>query len=311
MNRTATVKQPVQTPLATEKQSALLPWMILLGLSLIWGSSFILMKRGLEVFSPIEVGALRVSLAGITLLPVALYHFRKFPRKKFFDLFLCGLTNGLLPCVFFPLAQSHTESAVVAIVNALTPLSVILIGYLAFRAKVSRQQAIGVAIGFAGSVVLVTAGATEDSAGFNAYLGFVVLSTLSYGYNINHVKFRLSDMKPLTITAFGLGLMLPVTLSYLFYFSDFVQKMQSGPQAWEALGYLAILGMAGTAMALVIFNKLIQLAGPVFSGAVTYIVPFIAVIWGLFDGETLFLGHFVGMAIVITGLLIANMRRNR
>ncbi len=285
-----------------------LAWLFLILLALIWGSSFILIKKSLRVYTPLEVGALRIVSAGVFLAPIALRRLIKLTRKNWQTLLLVGFVGSFGPAFLFALAQTRLQSGLTGVLNALTPLFTILIGSFFFGTKVSWNNTVGIAIGFVGTVVLIMAGSGGSLAGFNFYALFVVLATIMYGANLNVIKSRLSGLKPLTITSVSLLMVLPLALVILASATDFSTKILYEDEAWVALGYVCLLGVMGTAIALIIFNKMVQLSTPLFSSSVTYIIPIVAVIWGLIDGEELIFLHFVSMALIIVGVFIANRR---
>ncbi|MCG8475351.1 MAG: EamA family transporter [Cytophagales bacterium] len=288
---------------------AALPWLLLAFLSLIWGSSFILMKKALQVYTPEEVASLRVIFAGGVLLPVTIRKFSSEYLKHAKPLLAVGLLGSLIPAFLFATAQQHIYSALAGVLNGLTPLFVILMGLWFFRARVTRNQFLGILIGFVGSALLIFAGSGGSLSGVNLYALLIVLATLCYGIQANILKYYLEGLRPLVITAFALGSVLPFAVGYLFGATDFATHFSAaGQEALTALGFLAILGIVGTAMALVLFNKLLQLAGPVFSSSVTYLIPIVAVIWGVWDGEILSVQHFAGMAVIFGGLLLVSKK---
>jgi drug/metabolite transporter (DMT)-like permease len=125
---------------------------------------------------------------------------------------------------------------------------------------------------------------------------------------VNIIKYNLHGMKAVNLTAISMFLVLPVAAGYLFGATDFVVKMQEQDGAWLSLFYVSILGVFGTAIAITIFNKLVQMTSPVFTSSVTYLIPIVAVFWGLIDGETLQLGHYLGMLAVLLGVYITNRK---
>lgn len=290
------------------KNNQALAWLFLGILSLIWGSSFILIKKSLRVYSPLEVGALRIVTAGLFLLPLALKRLPRLTRQNWQTLLLVGFVGSFGPAFLFALAQTQLESGLAGSLNALTPLFTILIGSWFFGTIVTRRNTVGIAIGFVGTVSLVLAGSWGSINEFNFYALFVVLATVMYATNLNIIKAHLSDVRPLTITSVSLMMVLPLALIILASVTDFSTKIIYARGAWEALGYVSLLGVLGTAIALVIFNKTVQISSPLFTSSVTYIIPVIAVIWGVIDGERLLPTHYLSMGLILTGVYIANRK---
>ncbi len=289
------------------KQGVTSNWVMLIILSFVWGSSFILMKRGLEVFTAPQVGAIRILSAGMFLLPVGYQAFRRINRRNVLPLFFSGFLGSLLPACLFALAETQLSSAVTGIMNALTPIFVLMIGTLFFNLKdFTKRIVFGLCVAFGGTVILLLADAGGSFFNLNFYAIFVLIATVCYGVNANLVKHFLGGLKPLEITSVSLGMMVPFVGVYLFQVSDFSQRLLLEDQAYAALGYLLILGFIGTSLALIAFNRLVQQAGPVFASLVTYLIPVFALFWGVMDGEEILTGHYMGMMTIVLGVAITN-----
>jgi len=288
------------------RDSPVVAWSALILLALIWGSSFILIKQGLKAFSGSEVGALRMMAAGAFLLPLAFTAFPKLNRRHWVVLLIIGFCGSLLPAFLFAWAQTQLSSSATGIINAVTPLNVLLVGALFFHQAIARKQIVGLGVGLVGTVLLIMAGSAESPGqGFNAYSLLVVGATICYGFSSNIIKRYTYDLTPRTITAVSLVLTLPLTAGYLFGYSSFLPTLEQQQARWPFLAII-ILGVIGTSLALIIFNKLVQVRSPVFAASVTYLVPMVAILWGFIDGESLNYQHFLGMAAILGGVYIAN-----
>ncbi len=283
-------------------------WALLILLAIIWGNSFILIKKSLLAYSAGEVGALRIIAAGLALLPIALKHVWSLNGRNRMLLLVIGLVGSFIPAFLFAKAQTQLTSSVTGILNALTPLFVVLIGAIFFGHRFTVRNAIGLAISFAGSIVLALARAGGDLGAINYYAFFVILATICYGLNLNIIKAYLGSLKPVVITSVSLSLVLPAAVVYLFGFTEFTTHLQTQPTAGWSLLAVATLGVVGTAIALILFNRLVQMTTPMFTSFTTYLIPIVAVIVGVLDGEILLPMHFLGMAAVIVGVYIANRR---
>jgi drug/metabolite transporter (DMT)-like permease len=285
-----------------------LPWLILVILAITWGSSFILIKRGLEVFSSGEVGALRIVITWLFLMPFALKRI-KVLNKRLIGLFLfVGLVGSLAPAFLFAAAQKGIDSSLAGILNSLTPLFTLLVGIIFFRTRPKWFNIAGVIIGLAGAMGLVS---VSGSGNFTFNMGFAVLVIIAaflYAVNVNTVKAYLKDIDPITITAMSFFMVGPIGAVYLFRFTPFVQSFSGNPNALAGIGYLAILAIIGTGLALMLFNHLIQMSSAVFASSVTYFIPVVAVIWGIADGEHFKAGFLFWILLVITGVLLVNTR---
>jgi drug/metabolite transporter (DMT)-like permease len=295
-----------------QSENSLKNWALLAILTLIWGTSFILIKRGLEVFSPGEVGAYRMVAAATLLLPLSLPKIKNLSKTQVKNLLLAGLLGSFFPAFLFPLAQTQLSSSLTGVLNALTPLFVVLVGALFFDSKITRRNGIGLMIAFLGVVILVTykdGGGWDSLAGINVYALFVIGACICYSFNLHVIKTRFTKLKSLEISSVSLLLILPMALIYLFAGTQFSYKLVTHPKAWEALGYLTVLGMVGTGVAMILFNIMIKSASPFFASLVTYTIPIVAIMWGVLDGEVLLLGHYIGIAGVILGVWIGNRRK--
>ena len=283
-------------------------WFILIVLALMWGSSFILIKKGLIALDPGAVAALRITSASLFLLPVAIKNRHKVKSHHVFKLIVVGFAGSLVPAFFYAKAQTQIDSGVAGVLNAVTPLWVIIIGVVFFTQKITLRNFLGMIIGFAGTVWLVLAGSGRNLK-ISYYALFIIAATICYGVNLNVIKFKLSDLTASTITSVSLALVGPLAIGYLFLGTDFLTSMQQHPYAWWSFGAISLLGIMGTAIALVLFNKLVKVTNPIFASSVTYLIPIVAVLWGLFDNEILVMGQMAGMVMILAGVFIANRRR--
>ncbi len=293
-----------------EQKTPLIAWVLLLTLSMIWGSSFILIKRGLIHLSSGQVGALRIVSAYFFLLPFAVNRLRTIKRSDWKILVVVGFIGSLIPSFLFAIAQTQIQSSLTGVLNALTPIFVILMGMLFFQHKYGSQTFYGVALGFLGTIILIISG-SDGGISFNAYGLFIVLATILYAGNLNTIKHFLGHLRALTITSISISIVGPIPTIYLFFFTDFPSKLVAGGEVGLSIFYIVILGVLGTAIALIIFNHIVKLTNPVFTSSVTYIIPLVAITWGLADGEILTYMHVIGILAIISGVYIANRRRTQ
>jgi drug/metabolite transporter (DMT)-like permease len=291
--------------------SKVINWFIFILLSLIWGSSFILMIKGMERLTPFQLAALRIIFSGIVLLPVALKKFKTIPKNKIFTIFLSGLLGSLIPAFLFCIAETKIDSSLVGSLNSLTPVFVLLVGVLFFSTKVSNMKILGIALSFIGSILLILSKNNEGKNFELLFLSFVILATILYGLNVNMVGKYLSGIPSLDIAAVALTTnAVPALIVLLFvkgktgltfFADDFL-----GREMLVACGYTFILGALGTAFASVIFYMLMKRAGIIFASMVTYAIPFVAVGWGIFYGETVGWKQIVCLLIILSGVYLAN-----
>jgi drug/metabolite transporter (DMT)-like permease len=267
----------------------------------------------LVVFSPGEVGAFRIVTAGAVLLPLSMPRLKFLSQKQVINLIIVGLVGSFIPSFLFAIAQTRLSSSLTGVLNALTPLMVMLIGAFIFGFKITGKNAIGLLIAFIGVGILVIGGTGSPSgffSGINLYALFVILATVCYGFNVNIIKFRFVELKPVAITAISLMMVLPLASIYLFGFTEFSFKLVHKEGGWLAAGYITLLGVVGTAAALVIFNAMVKLVTPVFASSVTYLIPVVAIFWGVWDGEVLLPVHYLGIIAVILGVWVGNRRNS-
>jgi drug/metabolite transporter (DMT)-like permease len=253
------------------------------------------------------VGALRVFLSGLVLFPLA-WQSRKIYLKKHWKkfLFFASLTN-LFPAILFALAQSNLTSSLAGIFNSMTPIFTFSIGVLFYSAPFKINQALGLILGIAGSVALIlfSGGSLGE---INFFVLFIVLATMFYGIGANYLKKNFSGIKAVAITSLSFMTVLPISFVVLL-FSGFFRSAFSHPEAATSFLAILVLAVVGTAMALILYNKMIQTTSPVFASTVTYLIPIIAVLWGFLDGEVLSTFHFVGMGLIISGVYLINKTR--
>ncbi len=281
---------------------------LLIILALIWGTSFILMKRGLVVFAPDEVGALRVTSACLVLLPFAFSRLKELPKEQYWKPFASGMMGIFIPAFLFAIAQTRMESSIAGVMNSLTPIFTLIIGIILFDQKFKPLAAFGFLLGLIGTVLLIMARSGGQLGGVNYYAFLIVIACIFYGCNVNFLKFQLSGLGSMTITSLALLFIGPLAIIYLFGFTEFVTKLTEVPGAWKACGYVVLLGIMSTSVATLLFTRLIKISSPIFASSVTYIIPIVAVMWGVLDGEHLYAGHYIGMATIIGGVYLANRK---
>jgi len=287
----------------------LINWGMLLTLGMIWGSSFILMKYGLRTFSYGQVAAFRMFIAFVVLLPFAIKHIKLLNKSNFIAILIVGFIGNCIPAFLFTLAETRIDSSLAGMLNAMTPFFTLIIGAIVYHVRVAGRAAVGVGIGLAGSVMLIMADADGFSGSINAWALFVVLATVMYGININHVKEKLAHLSGLQISSLAFFVVGPAVTIYLL--ASGLPETFAQPNAWNDFVYVFLLGFLGSAVAVVMVNILIQRTTAIFTSSVTYIMPVIAIGWGIIDGETLSLVHYVGMGFVLFGVYLVNRKIRR
>ncbi len=281
-------------------------WIYLAILSLIWGSSFILIKKGLIGLTPLQLGALRIVISGIFIFIFGFHTLKNIKGKQWKWLIISGFIGTFFPAFLFAFAETEIDSAVASILNSLTPLNTILIGFSIFKIASSTRQIIGVIIGFIGTALLILKGADLNPDQNYLYAGFVVMATIMYGTNVNIIKKHLQEVKAITIAVGNFtAIMIPAII--VLFSTDFVDKASFQNEAFvKSVGYVIILSAFGTAMAKVLFNKLVQMSTPVFASSVTYSMPVVALIWGVLDGEGFSVIQGLATILILLGIYMAN-----
>lgn len=274
-------------------------------LSLIWGSSFILMKMGMNGLTAWQVASVRIITSGLVLLPLAIPASRRVPTRLLGWVFLSGTLGSLLPAYLFCLAEQRIDSSLAGTLNALTPVFTIITGALFFSLKTPSHKVLGVIVAFSGAVLLFFSRQSLQASENLAFSGFIFLATLSYGFNVNLVQSRLKTCSSLDIVSLALMMNAFPAMAVLGFISDGIPKEMTSLLG-RSLGYAAILGVVGTSLANILFYQLIKQAGSLFASLVTYGIPFIAMAWGLIDGEDVSFGQAASLLVILFGVYLAN-----
>jgi drug/metabolite transporter (DMT)-like permease len=286
--------------------------LLLIMLACIWGSSFILMKKGMfdgdhnPIFSDKQVGALRMFLAGLVLLPFALRAVKKVKDwKVWLALLASGLFGNFIPAFLFTYAEQGVSSGYAGMLNSFTPIFTLLIGFLFFQNKLTPIQLLGVFIGTIGIIILSTSGDLQANKGTYYHIFAIIFATLLYGISLNLIKYKLSHFKAIEISSLAfLTVFVPATFSIIYF--DAWGTLNSNPHAIGALGYIAILSVVGTAFAVIIFSHIITISSTLFASSVTYLIPIVAVLIGFAFKEAINPWQVVAMFIILIGVFIAN-----
>jgi len=285
----------------TAKNASGYAWFLLLLLAFVWGSSFILIKKSLLAFTAFEVGALRVAISFIAFLPLLIIRRREIPWNQWLPLLVIGLAGTGIPAFLYPIAETRLSSSVVGVLNSLTPLFAVIFGVLFFGARIVRNQYIGVFIGMSGAVLLILLTRSPDSASINSYALLVVLATTLYATSVNVVKKYFQELDPNILSgAVFIFIGLPA-ICYVLYCGT-LGKVLSSEHGLLSLGSVLILSLVGTVAATVLFYRLVQLTNVVFSTAVAYLIPVVAILFGVLDGEPFSWLIVIGMVLILIGV---------
>ncbi|SNV45146.1 Uncharacterized inner membrane transporter yiJE [Chryseobacterium taklimakanense] len=277
-------------------------WVLLVVLTLIWGSSFILIKKSLLHYNPYEVGSLRIAIASVLLMPLAIINIRKFPRKQLKYLLVAAACGNFIPMFLFPMAETEISSAVAGIINSVMPIFVIILGALFWNTKTTKQQIIGTVISFSGVCILTLGGGEAGELKIIPIL-LLLLATLLYAINSLTVKTKLGHVEPKALSAFVFGFVLFVPSLIALVFAGFFRDFSFSKDNFEGLVYVSMLSVFGTGLAMMLNYRLLSVSSALFSSTVTLLMPIVAIIWGIIDGEELSVMQFVGAAVIIAGLI--------
>lgn len=258
------------------------------------------------VFTDFEVAALRIAIAGLVLLPLALPQIKNIPRASWIWILGIGTLGNLFPAYLFTSAQTQLPSGITGMLNSLTPLFTMLVGVMVFKTAFSKKQLIGLGVGFVGALVLIASGGGLGEMGGEIHWGAcarVALATLFYGFSVNILKNKLDGIGPTAIASLALMMVMPAAIVALSL-SDVVNVVLHHESGLYSLGAVSILAVFGTAGALVLFNSLIKWTDALTASSVTYIIPVFAALWGWMDGEVLTLWHLAGGVIILIGVAL-------
>lgn len=287
----------------------LLSWLLLLFLAVVWGLSFLFIKKISFVLTPLELGAGRVFVASLFLLPWLFRGFKNIDRTKLGWVTASGLLGNFFPAFIFSVVGSQLNSSLAGTLNSTTPIFVLIIGALFFASVVTKNQIIGILLGFSGSLILVFSGNDGELNFANPYALLAMSATLMYGFNVNIISKHLKNIPPLQLTsvAFGIvGLLALIVLLSTNFFTKIVD-----PENRLVLYYMLALAGINTSLALVLFNHLLQITTPVFASSVTYLIPVVAMFAGFLDGELISFWHLTGMGVILTGVYVINMKTSK
>ena len=286
-------------------------WVYLIVLSVIWGTSYILIKRGLQGFTPIQLGAVRVLLAALFLGAIGFRSLSKLTRYQWKWIAVSGFLGSFFPVFLFAYAQTEIDSGVTAVLNSMVPLFTLFIGRFLFGTAIRPLQLIGVLFGFIGAVGLILVGAQIHADQNYSYALLILLAALGYACNANIIKAKLQGASPLAIATGNFAVITLPALIILPLSGFFETAVIEGPYFWSSLGYLTLLCVMSTCIAKIMFNRLIQMADPVFSVSVTYLIPIVGLMWGVADGESFVLQQLMAALFILLGVYLVTQKKER
>ncbi len=288
-----------------------LKWLYLLVLSLVWGSSFILMKKALIGLTALEMGALRILISAVFLFMVGFKSLRNISTADWKWVIVTAFLGTFFPVFLFAFAETQIDSAIASILNSTTPLLTLIFGIFLFGMGILRNQVLGVVLGLLGTLALVLLGAAINPDQNYFYAGLVLLASVGYAINVNIIKRNLQHVSAIAITVGNFAVIVVPTIFILLFTGYFEKPFATDTVLLQSAGYVAILAILGTALAKVLFNKLVQISNPVFSSSVTYVIPIVALTWGLLDGEKFHWMQGVATVLILFGVFLVNSGGNK
>lgn len=286
-------------------------WVYLIILAILWGSSFILIKKGLEGLSALQVGTVRVVIGGTVLVIIGFKKLKNIRKSSWKWLALSGFIGTFFPSILFAYAETEIDSAIASILNSTVPLLALIIGVVFYKSKFKKAQFIGTVIGLIGCILLILVGANINSNQNYWFAILPVIASLMYAFNANIIKTYLQQESALGIAAGSFLILILPAVVVLFVTGFFDYTYLSRPEAQSSLIYLAALAIFGTVIAKILFNRLIQISNPVFSTSVTYLIPIVALFWGVLDGESFSFWQLLTGAFILVGVYISNLNKRK
>lgn len=282
-------------------------WTYLISLSLIWGTSFILIKKALIGLTPIQLGSLRIIFSSIIIFIFAWNTLKLINKKEWKWIIISAFLGSFFPAFLFAFAETEIDSSVASILNSLVPLNTVIIGVIVFKIASSKKQIIGVVVGLIGTYLLIDGGIQLNPDQNYLYAGLVILCSFLYGFNVNIIKKYLNDIPAVTIAA-GHFSVIFIPAIIIFSFSGFNTDQMYDPITLKSIGYVLILSAFGTALAKVLFNKLVQISTAVFASSVTYSLLIVSLFWGILDGELFSINQFMATILIVMGVLLSSKK---
>jgi drug/metabolite transporter (DMT)-like permease len=282
-------------------------WIYLISLSLIWGTSFILIKKALIGLTPLQLGSLRIIFSSIILFIFAWNTLKLITKKEWKWIIISAFLGSFFPAFLFAFAETEIDSSIASILNSLVPLNTVIIGAIVFKIASSKKQIIGVVVGLIGTYLLINGGTELNPDQNYLYAGLVILCSFLYGFNVNIIKKYLNDIPAVTI-AVGHFSVIFIPALIIFSFSGFNADQMYDPITLKSIGYVLILSAFGTALAKVLFNKLVQISTAVFASSVTYSLLIVSLFWGILDGELFSINQFMATLLIVLGVLLSSKK---
>jgi drug/metabolite transporter (DMT)-like permease len=283
-------------------------WVYLGILALVWGSSFILMKKALIGLTPVQLGALRIIITAIFLMLIGFKSLKQIQKNQWKYIAYTAILGTFFPAFMFAFAVSYLDSSIVAILNSLTPFNTLIFGALVFGFAFNKKQLIGILIGLTGTLILILNGANLNPDQNYWFAFLILLASIGYAFNVNMIKKHLNEVSALGITT-GNFLLMIIPASIILISTGFFTEFEMTETNMASMGYITVLAVLGTGIAKVLFNKIVQMTSPIFASSVTYLIPLVAITWGIIDGESLSVIQAIAGAVILLGVYLVNKNK--
>lgn len=283
-------------------------WYLLSILAITWGSSFIMIKKSLLALSPYQIGSIRVAVSGLLLMFTGFPAIRKIPKKSIGWLVLAGALGNFFPLFLFPVAQTKVSSSLAGTLDSVVPVFVLIFGFLFFKINTTLKQSVGALIGFVGAAILMYFSEPHTGNAPFGYALLVILGAACYAAAAVIIKQKLQDIPSMDLSSAVFTIWMFPALAVLFL-SGFFNEFKNNAATWEGLSYLAVLTIVGTTLAMILYYKLIQVTSAVFASSVSYLLPLVAIIWGLLDGEHFSIWFAVGGVLIFAGIYLIQEKK--
>ena len=297
------------------KTNLKLAWFLLILLSIVWGASYMLIKlalhdsNGIQRLAPDQLGAMRMVVASLVLLPFFIKFRKNIQRKHILVLLIAGFCGNGIPAFLFAYAQMNLDSAITGMLNSMVPIFAITISTVVFSFQIKWNHIAGIAVGISGAFLIMFSKLQHVTLTQDEIFPFVlvILATMCYAISLNVIKYKLADLRPMTITSTSFLFAGIPSFIYLL-FTGFASEAMGSAKIMEGIGIVSVLAIVGTAVAVYLFNHLIQISSPVFASSVTYFIPAVATLLGFLAGEQLSYYQLAGMIVLIVGVVLINRK---
>ncbi len=279
---------------------------LLVVISLIWGSSYLFMKKGLIAFTPVEMASIRLAFTSFCFLPIFLVHKNSIKPHHWKYLLIIAITGSGAPAFLYAIGQTGITSSVAGILGALNPIFTILVGVTLYGLRINTEKYLGIGIGFLGAFILIISGPNGlDFSSQNLGMSFlVVLAVFCYAFSSNTIQKYLPTMNPLAISSGAFFLLLFPNLAEAVHVGVLQESFWTTARK-EVIIFILLLAFLGTFLANILYFHLVQKNGAVMAATVSYLIPIVSILLGVLDGEKLSEWQILGMVTILVGVYLS------